>query len=533
MMLRHSSRVARIGVFRASHQCLRQLGNGDAAGAARQKPSSMQINEQKIDTVERKLASHNFNVFQLSFLGTGARGASKFRNYNSIMLDLGEQNWLFDAGEGTLRQTIRNEKKSVVNTSRIFISHLHMDHVLGLINVVVTSCTKQNTLHPNMKKKTMAKALEPLHIYGPQGLHKFLCSNLSLMDCILQRPVIVYELIVGDDDRDRLWGKVQDGKEVCKWRREPQYYNHPPGDYLFGVIERRELQSNKDGFWQCVNDPLITVHAAMVEHTVPCFAYAVEEATKAGRLNIGLCKDKGIVSHRHFIDLKAGKDVTLNDGRVLRSQELLGAPTRGRKITIVSDTSDASSVFELAKNSDILVHEASFDDSKRKKALELGHSSPRQAATAALKCNSKLLVLNHIGCQYPSLAYKSNSQYAAERLGSSSSKPKLSEGDIHRQAVDTLRGSHCRVIVAKDFLTLKIPEGGFENIQSVNNHIEQAQKAYNLKLSHYKIDLKPQGLPYYDSRHAPHATQKRVGSNKQNQRFDTRNTPSPSSSSAT
>lgn len=71
---------------------------------------------------------------QIEFLGTGAGSPGKFRNVSSLALRLLEERnsiWLFDAGEGTqhqiLRTTIRPRK-----IDKIFITHLHGDHIFGL-----------------------------------------------------------------------------------------------------------------------------------------------------------------------------------------------------------------------------------------------------------------------------------------------------------------------------------------------------------------------------------------------------------------
>ncbi|CAG6084053.1 hydrolase [Streptococcus pneumoniae] len=70
----------------------------------------------------------------IQFLGTGAGQPSKARNVSSLalkLLDEINEVWLFDCGEGTqnriLETTIRPRK-----VSKIFITHLHGDHIFGL-----------------------------------------------------------------------------------------------------------------------------------------------------------------------------------------------------------------------------------------------------------------------------------------------------------------------------------------------------------------------------------------------------------------
>jgi ribonuclease Z len=54
----------------------------------------------------------------------------------------------------------------------------------------------------------------------------------------------------------------------------------------------------------------------------------------------------------------------------------------------------------LASNADLVIHEATFDDSIAEKALLDGHSTPTQAAMETLAANAKMLVLTHISARY-------------------------------------------------------------------------------------------------------------------------------------
>ena len=71
---------------------------------------------------------------QIEFLGTGAGSPGKFRNVSSLALRLLEERnsiWLFDAGEGTQQQILRTTIKPR-KIDKIFITHLHGDHIFGL-----------------------------------------------------------------------------------------------------------------------------------------------------------------------------------------------------------------------------------------------------------------------------------------------------------------------------------------------------------------------------------------------------------------
>ena len=70
-----------------------------------------------------KIMSRSFDVFDLMFLGSGGSSPSRFRGAPCSLLSLGGENFMFDAGEGSLRQLI-NAPYSSAETSRIFITHM-------------------------------------------------------------------------------------------------------------------------------------------------------------------------------------------------------------------------------------------------------------------------------------------------------------------------------------------------------------------------------------------------------------------------
>ena len=78
------------------------------------------------------------------------------------------------------------------------------------------------------------------------------------------------------------------------------------------------------------------------------------------------------------------------------ASEVTGPSRLGRKITIFGDTNDASEAVELAANCDLLVHEATMENSLEEKAVAYGHSTPRMAATFAHKVRAKKLCLTHL-----------------------------------------------------------------------------------------------------------------------------------------
>lgn len=122
---------------------------------------------------------------EIEFLGTGAGVPAKHRNVTGIALKLlDERNavWLFDCGEGTqmqiLRSTIRPRK-----IEKIFITHLHGDHIFGLPGLISSRSFQGGT--------------EALEIYGPKGVRDFVQMALRVSQTRLSYPLKFHEITEG------------------------------------------------------------------------------------------------------------------------------------------------------------------------------------------------------------------------------------------------------------------------------------------------------------------------------------------------
>jgi len=104
----------------------------------------------------------------VTFLGTSSGVPTRSRNVSSVALRLPQRAevWLFDCGEGTQHQFLRSEFKSS-QVRRIFITHMHGDHIFGLMGLLATC--------------GMAGAGQRIDIYGPPQLSDYLkaCRRYS------------------------------------------------------------------------------------------------------------------------------------------------------------------------------------------------------------------------------------------------------------------------------------------------------------------------------------------------------------------
>ncbi len=123
---------------------------------------------------------------ELLFLGTGGGTPSRLRNVTSIALNLqGVHNgfWLFDCGEGTQHQMLRCPLK-VSKLEKIFITHLHGDHIFGLPGLLTS--------------RSMNGITDGITLYGPKGIKAFVEATLGLSGSWLTFPLEIVEITAGE-----------------------------------------------------------------------------------------------------------------------------------------------------------------------------------------------------------------------------------------------------------------------------------------------------------------------------------------------
>jgi len=119
---------------------------------------------------------------RITFLGTSASIPTKTRALSSVALKREGEIFLFDCGEGVQRQMI-TAKIGFNRKTRIFITHMHGDHVLGLPGLLQTM--------------SLLGRDKPLQIYGPQGIAEFIDAIKRTVKFALKFPVEVYEVEEG------------------------------------------------------------------------------------------------------------------------------------------------------------------------------------------------------------------------------------------------------------------------------------------------------------------------------------------------
>jgi ribonuclease Z len=130
------------------------------------------------------------------------------------------------------------------------------------------------------------------------------------------------------------------------------------------------------------------------------FGYALVEQERRGRFNPDLARELGVPEGPLWGQLHRGMTVTLSDGRVIQPQALVGPTRPGRTIVLSGDTRPTDATVSLARDADLLVHEATFGDEEAARATETGHSTAREAAQVARSAGVRRLVLTHFSARY-------------------------------------------------------------------------------------------------------------------------------------
>lgn len=276
---------------------------------------------------------------ELEFLGTSAGSPSKFRNVTSValkLLDEINEVWLFDVGEGTQHQILKTSIRPR-KVTKIFITHLHGDHLFGLPGFL------------SSRSFQGAEQATPLTIYGPQGIKQFVETSLKISQTHLSYPLNYVEL----------------GNE--------------------GIL----FESDR-----------FKVSFRYLDHRIQSAGYRVEEKDYPGELMVEKLQQEKIPAGPIYGRIKAGETVTLPDGRVIDGKNYIGKPKKGRTVAILGDTRKTQSINQLAHNADVLVHESTFGKGEAKLARKYYHSTCIQAAQIAKDEHVKELLLTHISARY-------------------------------------------------------------------------------------------------------------------------------------
>lgn len=219
----------------------------------------------------------------------------------------------------------------------VFFTHFHADHYLGIIGLM-------RTLSMHATDTT-----EPIHIFGPRP---FITDDLPRM------------LFSGVDDL----------------ALRPEFHPLADGD----VVQRRDY----------------AVRAVQVEHRVPTLGYVIEEQGRPGKFDVNAARKLGLPPGPLYSLLQAGETVRAPNGDLIHPEDVMGPTRRGRKLCISGDTRPCERLATAAADADVLIHEATFSEHEKERALFTQHSTAYEAATIAASARVNKLVLSHFSSRH-------------------------------------------------------------------------------------------------------------------------------------
>ncbi|MCY4225150.1 MAG: ribonuclease Z [Bacteroidetes bacterium] len=176
------------------------------------------------------------------------------------------------------------------------------------------------------------------------------------------------------------------------------------GEVVDFPVEYVSLEDSFE-FGEVYSDHHIQVTAHALDHGIFCVGYRVEKQDQH-RVNGTLAHRLGITKPEEFQRLSKGETIQLPDGQEISPDQVIN---QGKTIfAYVSDTRPCQAAVDLAKNADLMVHEATFSHADEKRAIATKHASALDAAKVAQSAGAKKLLLTHFSARYPDVTVLEN-----------------------------------------------------------------------------------------------------------------------------
>lgn len=248
---------------------------------------------------------------------------------------------------------LRKHKIKFSRINHIFISHLHGDHFFGLPGLISTF-------------RLLGRDKE-MHVYGPKGIKEAITLLLKLGDSWTNYHLYFHEL-------------TSKGSEV--------------------VYEDEKL---------CVN-------TIPLNHRVYTNGFLFREKLGERKLNIDAVTRYGI-DKAYFQNIKNGKDVVLDDGKIVTNDLLSFDAPKPKSYAFCSDTAYKPDIVPIIKGVDVLYHESTFLESESELAVKTKHATAKEAAQIAKDAQVGTLVLGHYSTRYKSISlFKEEAQQIFENV---------------------------------------------------------------------------------------------------------------------
>ena len=274
--------------------------------------------------------------FEVHILGCGSAKPTLRHHPSAQLVNLREKLYLIDCGEGTQVQ-FQRARQSFSRLNHIFLSHLHGDHIFGLIGLLSTLSLSGRT--------------QPMHIYAHEELEGLMRPWLDFFCTGIAFDVVFHPL--------------------------------PKGGTSEKVFEDRSLE----------------VWTIPLRHRVPCCGFLFREKPLLPHIRRDMI-DFLEIPYYEINNIKQGAGWTTSDGDFYPHERLVTPAAPARTYAYCSDTAYLPENADLLRDVDVLYHEATFGEELAARAVETCHSTARQAALLARSAGVKRLIIGHYSSRY-------------------------------------------------------------------------------------------------------------------------------------
>jgi ribonuclease Z len=147
--------------------------------------------------------------------------------------------------------------------------------------------------------------------------------------------------------------------------------------------------------------PDLIVRATALSHRMPSWAYGFTEKEVERRLDTAKLDAGGVARGEAWGELQRGRQVVLDDGRVLQPHDWLLPGRKPLKVIVGGDNDSPQLLIAEAVDAEVLIHEATYTEAVLQKVGPgPQHSSARMTAAAAAAAGVPNLVLTHFSPRY-------------------------------------------------------------------------------------------------------------------------------------
>ena len=268
-------------------------------------------------------------------LGSSGGAPTKRRNCTSFVLHTETFSIMFDCAEGTQRQMLKAGFK-LSKIKYIFISHMHSDHVAGLMPMLAT--------------KSMFNIPGDITIIGPKELDEYIKYNLNITNSNLGYN---YKFI-----------ELKDGLE-------------------------KEFANDKFSF-----------KTNVLNHRIDSFGFRINFQDRPGNLIKEKLDEFGIKEGPVCGELQRGKTIVTESGVEVTLKDVAGPTKKGKTFTYIPDTYLCENINILSKDADLLYIESTFQKEHDDRAKKRFHLTSYHCGEIAKKNNVGKLILFHFSASY-------------------------------------------------------------------------------------------------------------------------------------